>query len=581
MLEPLRAKPRTHEFLVYDLEWWPGTYELRMIGVYDERKGYRFYRTIKEFLRKELSRRNQSRRFYAHFGGTSDVTFLIDYVLRRAPHLQAEACFAGSSAFLLRLSTGWGRGWTFIDSGYLIRRPLAEIGKWIGLEKGPKEAIFSDNFEELVEYNERDCRVLYEAIKKLQTQLNAFGGELKTTLASSALDLFRRRFLSRPIPTHEAINALARKAYIASRVEVFKGQCDLGEYYDINSSFPKSMTAPQPAEVLGISKRLPDPPALYLADLTVEIKACYLPPLPIRKEDGQIVFPTGQWRSTFDSADVELLESSGAGRILKVHDVTLFAPNTDLGGYVEALYALKEKAEGYEREVWKLLLNALYGKFAERSEKRKIAFRPENTTCKIHKSAECGCIQMIAPEIYAIKEEKEVKHAHVPLSVHITSLSRALLFRYLSQCERIYYCDTDSVVCGAQDRLDTGPKLGELKHEYSVRDGRFLAPKLYAFRKPDGKEIVKAKGFSKVPDEADPSGMRSRALTYADFSALADGKELLIRRMQRIRESLNHDATVTPRDQVTRKRVYLERPKRCPLPDGDSRPWTMKEIANA
>lgn len=567
MLEPLYGQPQQKRFITYDLEWWPGTYELRLIGVYDRTKGYRFYRTLKTFFNCELTTRQMPCRFYAHFGGSSDIIFLLNYILERAPWLSASATFAGSSAVVVRVSKGSKRHWTFVDSGYLIRRPLADIGNWIGQEKGDKNVIYSENFNELKDYNERDCKILYDAIDRLQHEVNYHGGELRATLASCALDLFRRKFLSRTIVTNPDINEYARGAYVASRVEVYKRKCDEGLYYDINSSFPTSMTRPQPGNILGRSSKLPSNSTTYLADVTVTVQEQYLPPLAWRAPDGRVLFPTGTWRSVLDSADIELLESTG-GKIDKVHDCTIFEGFSDLAAYVHELYARKESSKGYEREIWKLFLNGLYGKFAERSNKRQIVFRPSCTSCT--HTPECPeddkCIEMLAPEIFSIKVDKDIAHAHVPISGHVTALSRSLLYSSLAKCKDIFYCDTDSVVCGPQDTLPIGPELGNLKLEYSIRDGTFLAPKLYSFAKAeDGKRVVRAKGFSK--------------LDYENFCALAEGRDFTVQRMQRIRESLGADGTVTPRDQVVKKRIYLEQTKRRFLPTGESVPWRISDFA--
>jgi hypothetical protein len=438
----------------------------------------------------------------------------------------------------------------------------------VGLKKGDKANIWTKDFEELRSYNERDCIILYEAIERLQTQINDLGGNLRATLASTALDLFRRRFLTRTIPTKDSLNELARQSYIASRVEVFRRSCLEGEYFDINSSFPTSMTHPQPGEISHVSSKISEKEeSCYLADATIEIfDDIYLPPLAQRTSDGRILFPTGRWRGVFDSADIRLLHSSGSGRIQRIHEVTHFRPFSDLAAYVHTLYDMRLKSTGYEKEVFKLLLNGLYGKFGERSDKRRIVIRPKCTTCE--HSPECPeddpCIRMIAPDIYAIKENKEIPHAHVPISSHITALSRGLLYSSLSRCKQIYYCDTDSVVCSTSDKLPTGQKLGELKHEYTVRNGTFLAPKLYSFEKSTGERIVRAKGFSRID--------------YEGFCKLAEGKDFVIRRMARIRESLSNDGTITPKDIEIKKRIYLTNTKRCFLPSGDSRPWTIKEL---
>src|SRR5690242_3549637 len=52
------------------------TFRVTLCGAYDER-GYRGYPTVKAFLRGELTRANQGRFYYAHFGGASDMVFML------------------------------------------------------------------------------------------------------------------------------------------------------------------------------------------------------------------------------------------------------------------------------------------------------------------------------------------------------------------------------------------------------------------------------------------------------------------------------------------------------------------------
>src|SRR5207245_174765 len=124
-----------------------------------------------------------------------------------------------SSAIIVHVSRG-KNAWHFVDSYWLMRDSLANIGKWIGLEKGEKEdkKIFYAPISELKIYNERDCIILYQAVQQFEIALLDLGGELKMTQASCALNLFRRAFLRSEIVTHRRVNEICRQAYFASRV---------------------------------------------------------------------------------------------------------------------------------------------------------------------------------------------------------------------------------------------------------------------------------------------------------------------------------------------------------------------------
>src|SRR5262249_6585988 len=155
------------------------------------------------------------------------------------------------------------------------------------------------------------------------------------------------------------------------------------------------------------------------------------------------------------------------------------------------------------------------------------------------------------------QDEKRVPHAHVAISAYITSLSRSWLWNHLNACTKRYYADTDSVVTGEGETLPTGPELGQLKHEGTILDARFLAPKVYAFTDAKtGKRVVKSKGF--------------RKLENGDFLKLAAGELVAIERLAGIKEGLrDRGALGAAWSKVTGKRLHADTfPKRAP--DGDS-----------
>lgn len=561
MLSIARSTGAIRRFLTYDLEWYPGSYLLRVVGVFDGYT-YRYYRTIREFLQCELTYKNAGCWFYAHFGGTSDMAFLFGELLKDDRY-RIHACFTASSANIVRVQRGRHK-WMFIDSAWLMRTSLKNIGEFIGNFKG--ECAFDAPLPELLEYNEQDCRVLWQAIAQFEQVLLGMGGQLQMTVASSALHLFRARYLSRDIPTSKSLNDISRKSYVASRVEVFRPNCDRAHYYDINSSFPYAMTFPVPGKYLGLRTA---PPAakenlIWFARCRVTVpNACEYPPLPVRiGKDGQIFFPVGTWDAYYTDVDLEVLESAG-GTIEHIYDVHVFEPCHDFAAYANDLYALRKKGgTKFESQVYKILLNSLYGKLAEGEDKQAIVINPRDT---MHRDP----ATLIMPGVWRENTTKEVDHAHVPISAHITSIARRTLFRRISAAKgRVYYCDTDSVIVDDAD-MPTGKALGEWDKEYTIERGRFLVPKMYAI-KPEGKDWqIRAKGFQRPADGP---------LDYDTFVRLSEKEPVRIVRMARIREMLR-DNKLDPHDIEMQKRIRMARiPKRAPSGENETRPWTYAEL---
>lgn len=611
ILSPITRPRRLRKFTVYDLEWVPGVLTVRVCGVRDER-GYRAYHSVRAFLEAELTSRNRGRWFYAHAGGLADVQFVLDELVqwnlegRATPYRihKVKAAFSGSSAIIVKVTRGHNN-WYFVDSYWLMRDKLANLAKFLGMKKGgmedPDETLPDDEWErlmdekrqwyrdvplgELTDYNEQDCEILYRGIKQFQDQLLDVGGQLQMTIASCAMHLFRRKYLGRDpktgllhpgfegIPTEQAINEAAKPSYIASRVEVHRRYVRNANYFDINSSFPYSMTFPAPGEYLGASRRLPEDGTLYIVDAEIEVPDMFLPPLPRRMESGRIFFPIGRWRSSFTSVDIELLQRCG-GRVLKVYEVMRFASFDDLRAYALDIYEIRRRAtDPFEKIVLKYLLNSLYGKFAESSLKISLWIDPDDTTD----------MDMLFPGAFLSEDEVAVEHAHVPISAFITARSRGFLFDWMDQCYEVFYCDTDGFA--TTESLSTSDALGGLKLEKQLKEGFFEAPKVYHMMLDEAGDVYQrekqkalAKGDPAPPTVLNKAKGFSRVNTSRWF-ALAEGAAIPYERMMRIRERWRRGLS-NPIEMKIEKKLQTDKaiPKRYTYPDGYTRPYTTTEI---
>lgn len=558
------------EFLVYDLEWIPHDMTLRMCGVYDG-ETYRCYDSMAQFIKSELTHRNRGKWFYAHAGGLADFQFVIHALQSLGFSVQGST--SGSSAIIChvtRLVPRYGKDgtvtmtkgkdtWHFVDSYWLLRDSLRNIGKWVGIAKGNAdesiEFYSTAPWSVLRDYNEQDCLILWRGIDYFQKVLWELGGQLRMTQASCAMDLYRRRFLGCDLDTNMVVNELARQAYFASRVEVLTTWCDDAYYYDINSSFPYAMTHQMPGELRARHRGIPDWDGPYIADVEVEVPDDYLPPLPVRM-GGRLFFPTGRWRGWYSNIDLELLESVG-GKVTKAHESRTFHPNSDLREYSLTLYNLRKNSEGFPRLAYKYLLNSLYGKFAESDQKSEIIVNPVEVK---------DGWRMMVPGVFIHEKTVPVPHMHVPIAVHVTAIARRTLFRLMGQSSELHYCDTDGF--STTQLYQDGNELGDIKLEKHIRKGRFVQAKVYHLDGTDteGKpvQLVKAKGFSRM--------------TLEKFEKLINFEDIEYTRMARIKENARR-GDFTPREYVITKHINEDAlGKRFFYPDGHSRPWQREEL---
>jgi hypothetical protein len=288
----------------------------------------------------------------------------------------------------------------------------------------------------------------------------------------------------------------------------------------------------------------------------------------------------GKWRGAFNDVDIRLAEESGC-KIEKVGRVAVFTEFDDLAGYASDIYEKRRKAgTPAERYILKILLNSLYGKFGENPAKEKLFINPDSKW--LRKQAP-DSLRMIAPGIFMQAAIIPVPHEHVAIAANITAIARRSLYRFLTQCRELYYCDTDGFCCAPQT-FPVSDALGALKHVKGFQpwqDGAgnehpgamFLAPKLYSLH--DGENLdIKAKGFSRVKD-----GDKTRPMNYAEFVALLDHAEVPLERFARLK-SVARDGLRPSLFAATKTWRGKVKPKRARAgPAGDTRPWDVSELA--
>lgn len=607
-------------------------------------ENYESFSTVKEMLDHILVRENRGRWFYAHAGGLADMEFVLDEILKeikenlvddfgtrytlKLPNgeekkmgverhedygsgdFRVRASFSGSSAIIVHVSKG-KNSWHFCDSYWLLRDKLSSIGEAIKIKKGdtPEAVAFlkstfgKDKLDDLTEtelkkfftnapievltaYNKVDCMILWKAVAQFEEEIQSLGGQLQQTIASTGMSLFRRKYLTRTIYTSERVNDIADDAYFASRVEVVSRNCFDFFLYDINSSFPFSMTFPQPAGLKDVLSKIPDAwlemsegatdpddpreQNIFIADVTIEVPDMVLPPVPYRIE-GRVFFPIGRWRSWLTSADLRLALREGC-RIHKVHEVYVFEPFLDLRGYATDIYAKRAASDiPFRKLVLKYLLNSLYGKYAENPMKQEMLLNPDEVDREE--------MQLVQPGVWLREKAAIIAHRHVPISAHITAIARRTLYENAKECYRqkkpLYYCDTDSLATKADLPVDD-KKLGMLKLEKKMEWGEFIAPKIYrgeGFELKKGQWVpirtAKAKGFSLGKNKAE---------AWDRFARIAAGDRIGIQRQVRLRE-LYRSGLTAPIDILVIKALTFEMlSKRFHYPDGETRAWSIEEL---
>lgn len=354
--------------------------------------------------------------------------------------------------------------------------------------------------DEEIEYIKNDTEIIAMALKPQYEN-----GMDKLTTASDTLSLFKKhigKYFQILFPTVSLkVDSFIRKAYRGGLVLVDERRCEKiikqpVYVYDVNSMYPYQMSEkplPYGTPVYYLGKYKKDNRyTLYIQRIEVccKLKENYKPTVLLNNKlyqkqlsyltdtDGQMI------ELTLTSVDMELLYKHYEIFDIKYIDGYMFLSSTKLmRSFINPLYEKKCTTKGAERERYKLLLNALYGKFA--TNPKHIGKIPYLENDKV-------CFKNGTPEIS--------KPIYTALSAFVTAYSRhQLLTTIQNNYDNFVYCDTDSVhlLGKIQGEIVDNEKLGAYKYEKTYAISKYLAQKTYYGITTNNKKDIKIAGCPK------------------------------------------------------------------------------------
>lgn len=513
ILKPLKGRVRKRKIAVFDIEGDGSENGFVCGSVMIGGKIYSFLDRDR-MARFLLSRRTRNHYIFA-------VNLQYDLPILYQP-FSPEWQFQFSNSRLIRAvyDDGNKHKWTFLDTlnvapGFSVEK----MGKVIGLPKlQMPEALVSststgrlhqritpDVLKKIVEYNQRDVEIPYRFLTMWQDGLLELGTQLKPTVASTAVDLFRRQYLRRAyIQPEKYVNEWIRQGYYGGRVEVFKkGYVEDVYYYDFNSLYPSVMLEYEYPDV-GSQRSVHCPRNINevleqkgIVEAEVQIDDMYIPPIPFRYEQ-RLIFPTGVIKGVWTTDELRALREYG-GRVKRIKKGWIYTctvrPFVD---YVTDLYEKRQeyKKKGDDRQyVVKIMLNSLYGKFGQRLEQpggEMRVLRPDDDPNEL-----VGCDEVEWGGYIWVQKKR--KNKRIPCFIntvwacYITAYARLKLWEKMNEVgDDVVYCDTDSIV--THKKLSTSSKLGDLKLEHHIQEGIFLYPKVYYIKTDEDEEMYKVRG---------------------------------------------------------------------------------------
>lgn len=350
--------------------------------------------------------------------------------------------------------------------------------------------------EEERAYIVNDCRIVAGALKIQFEQ-----GLKKMTNASDALNNFKDgltlKHFEKYFPTFPiTLDSFIRKAYKGGYVYLNPKRRNKrglkGVTFDVNSLYPsvmyeKMLPYGYPVFFEGAPEKTDDYP-LFIVHLkcAFELKKNHLPTIQLKNnrafvETEYLTSSKGDVVDlTLTDVDLDLfLEHYDVYELEYVKGLKFRGKVGLFRDYIEYWMKIKETSTGAIRQLSKLMLNSLYGKFATNPNARK----------KIPELDEDEVVH------YHLDEPEERDPVYTAMGCFITAYAREKTIRSgQSVFDRFIYADTDSlhlVGFDIPENIEVHPtKLGAWKHEGTFTDSKFIRAKTYMETTEEGTKVT-------------------------------------------------------------------------------------------
>jgi len=435
--------------------------------------------TIKDFKREFKNKRYKGKFVFAH-----NAEYDLNVIYSNIYLLDSHAIFNGR---FIRATNG---NCKFGDSMNILLSSVKDIGKMTGLKKLNTPSKFKKGLKNIkvtendINYCLRDCEIVYNAL------LNIFElcGNIRITLAGLSLQLFRSKYQKFDIEHKEKFSKYFFNSYFGGRTECFKIGYVNAVSYDINSAYPSAMkflkfpnpkyfkqiNKPNKQKFLSLLKNFEG-----VAFLRFKVKDNYFGILPY-KINYKVLFPIGEFSGWYNFNELRYCIEKKLIDIQYINKVIYSFPmESPFIEFVNDIFNKKNNSTGLQKYIFKIILNALYGKFSQKIDYEifyaKDVLKYINfINDKIKKGIKV-LIQRFNFErkdgfiMYQIPE-KSITWSIPSFSSYITSFTRIQLLDTLLNYKNFepVYCDTDSIFFNRDPKIKSNKELGNWNKESKI-----------------------------------------------------------------------------------------------------------------
>lgn len=576
----------------------PGAREWR--SIYDKKSRHPKEVAVKGLqLLQAIAEGGGPREWWAHNGGRYDDCFFLDACTRMGWEVEGHVA-AGRLISMVVKPPNAKHVIRFYDSQAVINAPLRDVAK--DFELSSRKLLTKDDYSidvrrwsdsRIEEGCKTDCQLVLEALERVESMLEEWGGGLRATFSAAALSVLESKVTDLPdMRKKRLLNSAVRPVYCGGRVEVLHHSPQgLLTELDVNSSYPWSMTQRLPFEPLGFARTQREIEAVLRGEdysgavnATVDVpRAMAIPPLPFQHPEGGMYFPVGRWRGWFSAPELSYARSLGVK--VKAHSAVAYTARKPFEEFVTTIYDARRKSTGAKKTFLKFLLNGCYGKFGQKPERENLRVFEDEVqalTWACSKPMETvRALSRVDERFWSEATEKWPKRTHYALAGAVTAHSRILLHKAMMRTVGLAYVDTDSVHGYAYLGENIGGGLGQLKVEVKKMRAKYYAPKLYELHATTAEFSQRLKGGGSRATRHHYAS-KGFPVTARDFRKAVrsgdDGSNIRVKvQGMRLAKRMLKRGGEAAWDTHYKRWAGLSM-KRKPFEDGSTEPWDVREL---
>lgn len=375
--------------------------------------------------------------------------------------------------------------------------------------------------EELINYCNLDCKILYDILLKFNNLVyDLFNLNFNNypTLPSLAFGIFRNKYLNKNeiplINSHPFYDI--KNSYTGGSIDTIINYGENLYHYDMNSEYPYVMQKYNipTGNIKAFTGNIwnIEPNAFGIFNCNIETPDNLNIPILQIHHNKRTISPLGKFNGWFFSEELKNAIDNFGYKVTIINGYTFDQKNI-FKDYVIDLYNLRLQ---YSKDnpinlIAKILMNSLYGRFGlniilnnyiiiNKNELDDfIDFNEINDLIDIDDNFLMSFIDKNIIKNSFLSSSTDIK-SNIAIASAITAYARIELSKIKKYCIdndiKIYYFDTDSIIINKplpNDFLTN--ELGKWKLEAIIKEGVFIAPKVYGYITENGNEIIKIKGY--------------------------------------------------------------------------------------